>query len=111
MFFDYMAVRLNAERAQGHDMQLNWTFTDRQQSFALTLRNGVLTYRENSSHAHPDAALSIDKATLDRISLKELDFPAALKQGLAKVEGDPRKLGELMGLLDAFTPDFNIATP
>ncbi|WP_442962578.1 alkyl/aryl-sulfatase [Pseudomonas nitroreducens] len=111
MFFDYMAVRLNAERAQGHDMQLNWTFTDRKQSFALTLRNGVLTYRENSSHVHPDAALSIDKATLDRISLKELDFPSALKQGLAKVEGDPRKLGELMSLLDAFTPDFNIATP
>lgn len=111
MFFDYLAVRLNAERAQGHDMQVNWTFSDRKQTFALTLRNGVLTYRQGSSHKHPDAALSIDKATLDRISLKELDFPAALKQGLAKIDGDPRKLGELMGLMDNFSPNFNIATP
>lgn len=111
MFFDYLAVRLNAERAQGHDMQVNWTFSDRKQSFALTLRNGVLTYRQGSRHAHPDASLSIDKATLDRISLKELDFPAALKQGLVKVEGDPSKLGELMGLMDNFSPNFNIATP
>ncbi|MGE8064482.1 alkyl/aryl-sulfatase [Pseudomonas sp. NPDC089569] len=111
MFFDFLAVRLDAERAQGHDMQLNWNFIDLKQAFALTLRNGVLTYRQNSSHAHPDATLNIDKATLDRISLKQLDFPSALKQGLVKVEGDPRKLGELMGFMDNFSPSFNIATP
>jgi len=111
MFFDFMAVRLDSEKAQGHDMTLNWIFTDRQESFALTLRNGVLTYRDNSRHAKADATVTLTKTTLDRISLRQIDLPTALKQGDIRIEGDGRKLSELMGMLVTFTPSFNIVAP
>ncbi|KUE84819.1 alkyl sulfatase [Cupriavidus necator] len=111
MFFDLLAVRLDSDKAQGHDMTLNWVFTDRKVPFALTLRNGVLTYREGRLHDKADATISMSKDTLDRINLRQVDLAAAVQKGDVRIEGDGRKLGELMGMLVTFRPDFNVVTP
>ncbi|WP_231881483.1 alkyl sulfatase dimerization domain-containing protein [Cupriavidus necator] len=111
MFFDYMGVRLDSDKAQGHDMTLNWVFTDLGKPFALTLRNGVLTYRENSRHARADATVTMTKATLDGIGLRELDLPQAVREGKVKVEGDAGKLTQLIGMLATFDPSFGIVAP
>jgi alkyl sulfatase BDS1-like metallo-beta-lactamase superfamily hydrolase len=111
MFFELMAIRLDAEKAQGRDMTLNWNFDDVRQSFALILRNGVLTQREGAQHAKANATVRMSKATLDRISLRQLDFATALQQGDIRVEGNAGKLTELLGMLVAFRPTFNIVTP
>jgi alkyl sulfatase BDS1-like metallo-beta-lactamase superfamily hydrolase len=110
MFFDYLAVRLDSDKAVGHDLTLNWTFEDPRQDYNLTLRNGVLTHRAGLN-PQADAGLSMSKATLDQISLKQLDFPTAIQEGLIKLQGDGKKLGGLMGSLDTFSPQFNIVTP
>ncbi|MNO55787.1 Metallo-beta-lactamase superfamily protein [compost metagenome] len=111
LFLDYLAIRLDSDKAQGHDMTLNWVFEDLSQPFALTLRNGVLSHR--AGHLDPNAEFTVkmDKATLDRISLRQLDFPTAIKQGLIKLDGNGKRFGELLGLLDTFEPQFNIVTP
>lgn len=111
MFLDLLAVRLDSDKAQGHDMTLDWNFDDLQQRFALTLRNGVLTYRENSSHAKPDVQVQMSKAVLDRINLRELDFATAIKQGDIKLQGDASRFTALLGMLGSFVPNFNIVTP
>ncbi|WP_330115280.1 alkyl sulfatase dimerization domain-containing protein [Pseudomonas sp. JS3066] len=111
MFMDVLAVRLDSDKAAGHDMTLNWYFEDLDQHFALTLSNGVLTYRENTSHSKPDATVKMSKAVLDRISLRQLDFPTALKQGDIKLEGDAARFKALLGMLSSFQPTFNIVTP
>ncbi|MCY1521970.1 putative alkyl/aryl-sulfatase YjcS [compost metagenome] len=111
MFFDLMAVRLDSDKAVGHDSTFNWVFSDLQQTFALTLRNGVLTYREGHPHGQPDATVTMSKATLDKIGLRQLDFPTALKQGEVKLEGDGARLAALMGMLSTFAPMFDIVTP
>jgi alkyl sulfatase BDS1-like metallo-beta-lactamase superfamily hydrolase len=111
MFFDYLAIRLDSEKAQGHDMTLNWRFEDLKQSFALTLRNGVLTHRDGKQHAKADVSVRMSKAVLDRISLRQLDFATALAQGEVRVEGDAGKLTALLGMLSTFKPAFNIVTP
>ena len=110
MFFDYLAIRLDSDKAVGHDLTLNWTFADQNKPYNLTLRNGVLTHRAGSN-PQADASVSMDKATLDQISLKQLDFPTAIQKGLIKLEGNGKKLGELLGTLDTFSPQFNIVTP
>ncbi|WP_166366868.1 alkyl/aryl-sulfatase [Pseudomonas akapageensis] len=110
MFFDYLAIRLDSDKAVGHDLTLNWTFADQNQPFNLTLRNGVLTHRAGSN-PQADASLSMDKSTLEQISLKQLDFPTAIQKGFIKLEGNGKKLGELLGALDTFSPQFNIVTP
>jgi alkyl sulfatase BDS1-like metallo-beta-lactamase superfamily hydrolase len=110
MFFDFLAVRLDSEKAVGHDLTLNWTFEDLNKDFNLTLRNGVLTHRAGLN-AQADAGVSMSKATLEQISLKQLDIPTAIQKGLIKLQGNGKKLGELMGSLDTFAPQFNIVTP
>lgn len=110
MFFDFLAIRLDSEKAAGHDMTLNWTFDEPKKEFNLTLRNGVLTHRAGLN-PQADASVSMSKATLEQISLKQMDFPMAIQQGLVKLQGNGKKLGELMSSLDTFAPQFNIVTP
>ncbi|MDN7141300.1 MBL fold metallo-hydrolase [Pseudomonas sp. JQ170] len=110
MFFDFMAVRVDVDKAVGHDMNLNWRFSEPDQAFNLTLRNGVLTHREGLN-PKADAGLTMSKATLEQISLKQLDFPTAMQKGLIKLEGNGQKFAELLGTLDTFSPQFNIVTP
>jgi len=111
MFFDYLAVRLDSEKAEGHDMVMNWVFDDLQENYALTLRNGVLTHRNKQLAAKADLTVKLSKATLDRISLRQLDFPTAIKQGDIKLDGEGARLGQFLGMIDSFAPQFNVVTP
>lgn len=111
MFFDLLAVRLDADKALGHDMTLNWVFEDLQQSYALTLRHGVLTHRASHRHAVADATVTSSKATLDRIAMQQLDLDAAIRQGDVRIEGDSRRLPQLLGMLATFQPSFPLVAP
>src|SRR5260370_16328081 len=44
LFFDFLGVRLNAAKAEGKTMVINWNFSDSKQQFVLTLENSALTY-------------------------------------------------------------------
>ncbi len=111
MYFDVLAVRLDVDKAVGRDMTLNWVFSDLNKPFALTLRNGVLTYREGSRHVRADATVTMSHDTLVRISLRQLDLPTAIRQGDIRIEGEGGKLGELLGMMVSFKAMFNIVTP
>lgn len=110
-FFDYLAVRLNADKAAGKAMTLNWQFTDLQQRYAMTLRNSALTYVTDAQHAQPTATVVLTKATLDQISLKQLTLPQAMQSGAIRIDGNPQAVAGLFGMLDTFDPSFNIVTP
>lgn len=111
MFFDLMAIRLDSDKAQGHDMTLNWVFSDLDRAFAITVRNGVLTWREGTRHPAADALITMDEETLDLINLREIDVAGAVMAGRVRIEGDAAKLRQLMGMLVTFDPAFNIVTP
>ncbi len=110
-FFDYLAVRLNADKAAGKTMTLNWNFTDLQERYAMTLRNSALTYLADSQSAQATATITLDKATLDRISLKQLTLPDAIRDGSIHIDGNPQAVAALFGMLDSFDGSFNIVTP
>jgi hypothetical protein len=50
--------------------------------------------------------VTLSRATLDAITLKETTFPEAVQSGLVKIDGNRAKLGELMSMLDTFEPMF-----
>ncbi|ODV41220.1 hypothetical protein AWV79_00235 [Cupriavidus sp. UYMMa02A] len=62
-------------------MTLNWVFSDLKKPYAVTLRNGVLTYREGMRNPKADVTVTMTKPMLDRINLREVDFKTALAQG------------------------------
>lgn len=111
MYFDYLGIRLNGPKAEGKTIALNWHFTDIDERYAVSLQNSVLTYTAGKHLAHPDAMLTLTRATLDEINLQKLTFEQAVAASAVKVEGNIQKLGELLSLLDTFDLMFNIVIP
>lgn len=111
MFFDYLAVRLNADKAAGKTMAINWEFTDLNEKYAMTLENSALTYLSNAFHPQPTASVVLTKAVLNRIASGQLKLADAMHDGQIRVAGEPGALGALFGMLDSFSPSFNIVTP
>ncbi len=111
LFFDYLAVRLDGPRAAGKAMVVNWNFTDVKTQVRLTLENSVLSHQLDRPAAKPDATITLKRATLDQISLRQKTFAEALQAGEIVVTGNGDKLGELLGLVDTFAPMFDVVTP
>jgi len=58
----------------------------------------------------PDASVTLTKATLDSIQLKETTVEAASAKGELTFGRRQKAFGEFMGLLDTFPPWFNTVT-
>jgi alkyl sulfatase BDS1-like metallo-beta-lactamase superfamily hydrolase len=111
LFFDYLAVRLDAERAEGKALTVNWVLPDTGERYALTLEHCALTYRAGRPAPDPDATVTLDRPALDRLILRELTFADAVAGGLVAVDGDAAKVAELFGLFDDFTLMFPVVEP
>lgn len=110
-FFDYMAVRLDAQKAAGRVLRINWHFTDLGQRYAMTLRHGALTYLADTEHAQADAAIALRKDTLDRLLLRQTTLAQAARDGAIEVQGQPGVLGSLLSMQEQFDMAFDIVTP
>jgi alkyl sulfatase BDS1-like metallo-beta-lactamase superfamily hydrolase len=111
MFFDFLGVRLNAAKAEGKTMVINWSFTDTNQRIALNLDNSALTYVAGKQAPNADATVTLARGTLDAVALQRTTFTEAAKAGLVKIDGDPGKLDELMSMLDTFKVMFEVVEP
>lgn len=111
LYFDYMAVRLNHPAADGKRISLNFAFPDIAETYALELENGVLNHTAGHQARNADATITLDRATLDRITLGQTSMPEAVAAGQVQIEGDGGKLEELMSYLDDFDFWFDLVTP
>lgn len=109
--FDFLGVRLNAGKAEGKHIVINWTFTDLNRSYAMNLENSALTHTSGKLSGNADVSVTLTRATLDAITLKQRTFAASIASGDVSISGNPAKLGELFGLLDEFAPGFEIVEP
>jgi alkyl sulfatase BDS1-like metallo-beta-lactamase superfamily hydrolase len=109
--FDVLGVRLNAAKAEGKTIVINWTFSDLNRTYVMNLENAALTHTSGKPADNADLSLTLTRATLDTLTLKQRSFRDAVAAGDISFNGDPQKLGELMGMLDDFTPDFAIVEP
>ena len=89
----------------------NWSFTDRNETYVMNLENSALTHRAGPLDDHADAGIKLTRAALDAITLKQRSFLGSIVSGDVAISGNPLKLRELFGLLDDFTPDFEIVEP
>ncbi|MFF7065064.1 alkyl sulfatase dimerization domain-containing protein [Pseudomonas sp. NPDC008258] len=111
LFFDYLGVRVDAAKAAEQDLAINWHFTDLNEDYALTLRNGVLTHRDHTRHGQADVEVKMSKATLDRIALKQTGFLKEATVGDIDISGERMKFMRFMAGLDEPDGRFNIVTP
>ncbi len=111
LFFDVLGARLNAAKAEGCKIVINWRFPDTGQQYALTLDNCAVTYLADRQAADADATVTLERGTLNRLVLRELALADAMQQGLLAIAGSAPKLAELFSLLDEFTLAFEVVEP
>ena len=116
LFFDYLAVRLNGEKAEGVRFVLNWILPGADdpaggQRYVLTLQNCALTYLAERQSDRADATVTLARPVLDRLVLRELTIEAAIDQGLVAIAGNRERVVQLFGLLDDFALMFDVIEP
>ncbi|TDF64067.1 alkyl/aryl-sulfatase [Cupriavidus sp. L7L] len=111
MFLDFLAVRLNSERAAGKLVKINWVQPDTGKRYALSVDNSVFMYRAERQHADAQVTLTTPRAVLVGALLGQTTLQAATAAGQAKLDGDPAALQTLFGMLDKFDPQFEIVAP
>jgi alkyl sulfatase BDS1-like metallo-beta-lactamase superfamily hydrolase len=109
--FDFLGVRLNAPRAEGKRVVINWNFTDLKQVYVMTLENSALTHVAGKQADDADAGVTLTRPAFDAITLKERTFVGSVVTGDVVISGNPLKLAELFSLFDEFPPNFEVVEP
>ncbi len=110
MMLDFMAVRLNPEKAAGKKLKINFNFSDTNELYTVFLENSTLNNREGNAD-DADTTITSTRATLDNIMLGKLTVEQGIMSGAITVKGTKGKFKELQGMLDNFEFWFNIVTP
>ena len=111
MFFDYLAVHINGEKAANAKAVFNVDLGSDGGKYKLELENGVLNHSANAQASNADAAITLNRATLNKIILKEETLKQAENQGDVRITGNHAKVDELLSYMDKFEFWFNIVTP
>ena len=110
MFLDFLAVRLDSDKAEGKAITLNLNFTDTDEHYTLSLGNSVLNHTTHQAEG-ADATVTLTKAALDDLNLGTLTLEDALRDGRITVDGKAQAVKDLFSMIDSFDPSFNIVTP
>ncbi|KAA1425194.1 MBL fold metallo-hydrolase [Mumia zhuanghuii] len=108
--FDSMAIRVNGPRVWDLDVSIDLSITDLEETYRLTLRNGVLVHRRSDLvlDSEGDAQATL---TATKIGLLQAVGGGDLEAAGVQVAGDAGALAALIGALDDPDDAFAIVTP
>ncbi|WP_447752438.1 alkyl/aryl-sulfatase [Pseudomonas nicosulfuronedens] len=111
LLFDYLGVRLNTEKAEGEDFAINLVLPDKNEKYLLELKNSHLNNIKGVQNENAGQTVTIDRADLNRLMLKEVSPVRLVFEGKLKSSGNPLLLAKLFGMLEDFNFWFDIVTP
>ena len=110
MFFDYLGVRLNADRAAGKTVEFNFELTDINEKYVLGVENAAIHYSKGRARADADASVAMTRTALNDVILGVVTMEKQIVDGKARISGDPQKLAQFVSWFDSFDFWFNIVT-
>jgi alkyl sulfatase BDS1-like metallo-beta-lactamase superfamily hydrolase len=111
MFLDFLAMRVNAPKAEGLGLRIDWVMDDENTRWKLTLSHSALSHSAGSHDAAAMATVHMDRPKLAALVGAGIPFAQALDKQPIAVDGDMQALRQLLGTLDVFNPMFNILEP
>ncbi|MFV3369605.1 alkyl/aryl-sulfatase [Pseudomonas sp. NY15435] len=111
LLFDYLGVRMNAQKAEGEDFSINLVLPDKNEQYLLELKNSHLNNIKGVQSENAGQTVTIDRADLNRLMLKEVSPVRLVFEGKLKSSGNPLLLAKLFGMLEDFDFWFDIVTP
>ncbi len=111
-FFAAMATRVDAAKAEGMRLVLNFVFTDLDETYVLTLENAVLHHRRRPQpDANANATVRLTLPFLVDLAVGQAGLRQALFSDDLAVEGSRLDLLSFFRLLETYKTDFPIVTP
>ena len=95
MFFDFLGVRLNGDRAAGLTLAFNLELTDTNEKYVLGVENAAIHYSKDRSLPDADASIVMTRDALNDVMLGTATMEKQIVAGKAKLTGDPKKLADL----------------
>lgn len=111
MFFDYLAVGLDGEKAADVDITIELEFPDREEQWLLEISNGVLRYHADRHASDPTIVLRIDRSDFVGVLSGTIKLPKLIRQNRATMEGGLIALVRFGGLFERASPTFEIVMP
>lgn len=116
LLLDYFAVRLDAQRAQGVEMTIEWVNPEAGERWAMRLENATMTYLPGAVRGGaPTARVSLGREALAALQMDRDGMAPAFErlaaEGAIAVEGDVAAVVRLLGMLEDFHPMFNVVEP
>lgn len=108
--YQILAVRLNAERADGLTLTINLSFRDAEPT-VLAIENSVLHAFSGRQANDADATLSISELNFKLLMVGQADAMSLMSDDELAIEGDANVLVQLAGLFDQFERRFPLVTP
>ncbi|MCP4474952.1 MAG: hypothetical protein GY821_10395 [Gammaproteobacteria bacterium] len=110
LFYQFLAIHLNGEKAAGNHIIINWHFPDTEQQYVTDIDNAVLHYNKGQSK-QANATIRINRDTLDNIIAGQTSFKQAVEEKTIEVKGNQQEVKTFFSLMDKFKFWFNIVTP
>ncbi len=112
MLLDFLAIRLNGERAADAEVAITLVFSDLDERYAIEVANGVLNHTEGRDAAGEQLRITTTHAAfIGLLAGGAQALAKAAQSGEIDLDGEAGKLAELAGLLDEFEFWFDIVTP
>ena len=113
---DFMGIHLDASRAEGKSIVLNWVFNDRptdgDQNLAVTtLGNSVINHVIGKQSPDAVATITVGAESVGNILLGNSTAQAEIDAGRLTIDGDVLAVLEFFSLMEGFPSNFNIVTP
>ncbi len=111
MLFDFVAVRINPEKALARAFRINIALTDREETHLITVENGVLIHEADVQDPAAGATVRLARPNLLLTLLAGAPLGPALESGAIRIDGDGGLYAALIDLIEPITPNFPIVTP
>lgn len=107
-WWDAVAIRVDSHKADGIQFKMNFVMPDVAEEMVVEMSNGTLTHISGFTVPDADVTLTINRAELLPVMMKQVTLGDQIRAGKAQVAGDVRALAQLRSTLVEFDPVFEI---
>ncbi len=108
LWLDFLGIRLDYEKADGLHFVMNLKTPDNGEEYVVELSNSTLSNIKGFQDKKADLTMTINRSDLEQVMMGAITLKDQIKNGKAKLTGDPKPIDQLAGMLTTFNMGFEI---